>query len=102
MEHIRITANKLIQDWQDKQHIHKEAILKDGLKRVLTHQEQRHIKYCSVKDSRVTLGVDSSAWFYMLHLKKRQLLRHLNKVLDVKGDITDILLRLDTRCRHRR
>ena len=102
MEHIRITTKKLIKDWKGKRHISKEKSLRGDLRQIFTKQEQRHIKYYSVKDSRVTLGVDSSAWLYMLNLKKRQLLQSLNQILKPKEEVIDILLQLDTAPQHNR
>ena len=100
MEHICITTKKLIKDWRGKQHTNRERILEDSLQRVLTKQEQKHIRYYSIKDARVTLGVDSCAWLYMLNLKKRQLLRNLNQILQPKEEIVEILLHLVANQRH--
>ena len=96
MEHIRITTQRLIRAWQTERH-DKTGALERGFKKILTKQEQKHIKYCLLKDSRLILGIDSSVWLYILNLKKRQLLRNLNlnHILD-PGEATEIILKLDT------
>jgi hypothetical protein len=95
MEHIRITTKKLIQDWGARRH-DKTGALERGFKKILTKQEQKHIKYYLLKDSRLILGVDSSVWLYIFNLKKRQLLRNLNlnQILG-PGEATEIILQLD-------
>jgi len=96
MEPIRTTIERLTKGWQGKKQKEKEDTLGEGLRKFLTKQEQRHIKYYSLKESQVILGVDSSVWLYMLNLKKRQLLRNLNQIHEPKGALTEILLQLDT------
>ena len=95
MEPIRITTERLIKTWQGSIQNEKESHLKDNLGRILNKREQSHVRYCSLKDARLTLGVDSSAWLYMLNFKKRQLLRNLNQVLQPDEAISEIRLRLD-------
>ncbi|KPK42952.1 MAG: hypothetical protein AMJ78_00385 [Omnitrophica WOR_2 bacterium SM23_29] len=101
MESIRDTIERVVEGWQDKQQKGTGDIIREGLKQYLTRQEQRHIKYYSLKESRVTLGVDSSAWLYLLNLKKRQLLKNLNQFLQTKKSLTEIILQLDTNPKHK-
>jgi len=96
MESIRSTTERLIKNWQESIQKKEGDILNENLKKILTKQEKRHIKYCSWSNSRVILGVDSSAWLYMLHLKKRPLLKRLNQVLPPAQEAVDITLQLDT------
>ena len=95
MEFIRTTIEKVISDWQDKQQEEKGDILTQGLKKILTKQERRHIRYHSLRNSRVILTIDSSTWLYTLNLKREQLLRNLNQILQPKEVIVEILLQLD-------
>jgi hypothetical protein len=97
MESIRATIKKVVGGWQDKQQKEKRDILMGGLERVLTKQERRHIRHYSLSNSRVLLAVDSSIWLYTLNLKKEQLLRNLNRILQPKEVIVEILLQLDTK-----
>lgn len=101
MESIRVTTERLIKTWQGSTQREKGDPLKDGLRKVLTKQEQRHIKSHFLKDSRVILGVDSSAWLYLINLKKRQLLKKFNQSLKPKEEIVEIRLQLDTKKRHK-
>lgn len=95
MEHIRITTQRLIRDWQSKSNVRLEADVWEGLKKNLTRQEQKHIKHYSLRDSRIILGIDSSPWFYMINLKKKRLLKGLNQKLPAGCAITEIFLRLE-------
>ncbi|MFH1577515.1 MAG: DciA family protein [Candidatus Omnitrophota bacterium] len=95
MEHIKATAEKLIKQWRDKKQTENPDTLKDNLKTFLTKQEQRHIKYYSLKDSQITIGVDSSAWLYTLNQKKAQLLKNLNKISGQENKFKQIYLQLD-------
>lgn len=101
MEPIRATTQRLIKNWSTKRQKDIEAVLKDSLKKFLTKQERRHIKYYFLKDSRIILNVDSSAWLYLLNLKKEQLLKNLNQILKPKGVLTEIFLQLDTNQGHK-
>ena len=95
MEHIRTTAKRLIKNLEGRKCPDYNSALTNGLKKILTKQEQRHIRYCTIQNARVTLGVDSSAWLYMFHLKKKQLLKDLNQIFPSKTIIQEILLQLD-------
>ena len=97
MEPIRITTERLIKTWQGsiQKEQKKEDLLKDNLGRILTKKEQNHVRHYSLKDTRLTLGVDSSAWLYILNFKKRQLLRNLNQIFQPDEAIIEIRLRLD-------
>jgi hypothetical protein len=97
MEHIRVTTEKLIKDWQSKRDVRQERDIWDGLKKNLTKQEQKHIKHYSLRNSRVILSIDSSVWLYTINLKKEQLLKGLNQEFQSKDAITEIFLRLETR-----
>ena len=96
MELIRATTQRLLKSLSTPRHQERETILTQGLKRILTKEERRHIKYYSLKDTQVILNVDSSAWLYLLNLKKKQLLKILNQNLAPKETINEITLRLDT------
>jgi len=107
MEPIRNTIERVIQNWQVK-HRNEEGLYEDFLKRFLTKQEQRHIRSLSLKDSprpcaqgrgsQLILNIDSSAWLYLLNLKKRQLLKNLKQILKSNNEeaVNEIILRLDT------
>ena len=95
MEVIRTTLERLVKSWQNKQ-------ICDGggedlekiLKKILTKREQKHIKYYSLKDQRFVINVDSSAWLYVLSLKKTKLLKNLNQGLNCAKAITEVVVRL--------
>ena len=95
MEPIRDTAQRLIRNWLTKRQKETEDILGDALRKLLTPKERRHITFYSLRDSRIILNVDSSAWFYLLNVKKEQLLKNLNQILKPSQAIVEILLRLD-------
>jgi hypothetical protein len=97
MESIRSTTQKLIRDWSAQSRGKGEGIIKNGLRRFLSRQEQRHITRYFFKDARMIINVDSSAWLYQLNLKKGQFLKYLNQALESDSEqaITEIVLRLD-------
>lgn len=96
MEHIRNTTKRLLQGLQAQQQIvGKEQIFINNLKRCLTKQEQKHIRYYSFKDARLSLVVDSSAWLYIFNSKRETLLNSINKLLSLEDKVEKILLRLD-------
>lgn len=97
MEPIGVTTKRVLGAWQKAQHNNNGAALQQGIKQILTKQEQRHVKACLLQNSRVFLGIDSSAWLYILSFKKRQLLKRLNHILQYKDEIIDIILKLDVR-----
>jgi predicted nucleic acid-binding Zn ribbon protein len=51
------------------------------LRRALTKQEARHIKFNYFKNGILNISVDSSSWLYNLNLQKEELLARLNKGL---------------------
>ncbi len=95
MEPIRITTQRLIRNWSAQGQTKTEDTLGNGLKKFLTKQEQKHITCYFLKDSRVILNLDSSAWLYLINLKKKQLLKNLNQILKPDQTVIEVLLRLD-------
>lgn len=61
------------------------------LKKNLTKQEMRHIKFHYFKNGILSLKADSSSWLYHLNLRKETLARGLKKEL---ANLKDIRLRL--------
>ena len=95
MEHIKVTTEKIIKDWQGIKHPQPERLLKEALKKNFTKQEQRHIRSYAFKPSGVILNIDSSAWLYQLNLKKEKLSRDLNQCLKPRDTGIEIYLQLD-------
>ena len=95
MEPIRLTTQKLINTWQGLLQTNRENILRSALESVFTKKEQRHIKSWALENSRITLRVDASVWFYLINLKKGQLLKRLNKAFRPEEAIAEIILQLD-------
>jgi hypothetical protein len=95
METIGIITEKLIQSWQRSPGKEHNEAVKAGLDNLLTKQDKKHVKSCSICDKQVILSVDSSAWLYLLALKKRQLLKNLNSVLPPDIKIINLVLRLE-------
>lgn len=56
-----------------------EADPQQWLKKALTKKELQHIKVKYFNKGTLGLSVDSSAWLYVLSLKKEELLRKLKK-----------------------
>ena len=103
MEPIQTTIERVVKNWQGQEaQREKEDALRKSLKNALTKQEQKHIKHYSLRNTQVILNVDSSVWFYLLRLKKRQLSRNLNQALKLKEGTVEIFLRLDIKSRHKR
>jgi hypothetical protein len=79
MESLKNTLDALMAGLSDK----KEGVAGAGpeqwLKKALTKKELRHIKVKYFSKGILGLSVDSSAWLYILSLKKEELLNALKK-----------------------
>jgi len=95
MQSIRDTTEKIINKWRGSTRSKEVNIIKGCLKSTLSTRELKHITSYYFKDSRVMLGIDSSAWLYMFHAKKRQLSRWLTQALRLKEGDIEVFLRLD-------
>ena len=97
MEQIGITANKVIQALEGSLQPGQNKLIEDGLKKVLTKKEQRHIKYYSISNSGVVMGVDSSVWLYVLSFKRKQLLQQISEVVQKEQSSLKVVFRLATK-----
>ena len=94
VEPIRTTAEKLLHSWR-RISARQMGDLPTGIfQKIFTKQEQKHIKRCYVQEARIILDVDSSAWLFLLNLKKGQVLKTLNQALRPQDKISGVLLRL--------
>ncbi|MCM8763302.1 MAG: DUF721 domain-containing protein [Candidatus Omnitrophica bacterium] len=85
MEHIKKTLDKIIQDLKVKKKKHPES----QLRKYLTKEELRHIKFCHLRQRVMTLNVDSSVWLYLLNFKKKELVEKLG-LKDIRMRIGEI------------
>ena len=79
MELLKNTLNGLMQQLDAKKTVFQEAGPQQWLKKVLTKKELGHIRVKYFSKGILGLSVDSSAWLYILSLKKEELLRALKK-----------------------
>ena len=95
MEHIKVTTEKILQQWQGIKPSLTEENLRGVLKKNFTKQEQRHIRSYILSPSRLVLNIDSSAWLYQLNLKREKLLQDLNRRLQPQEKAIEVYLQLD-------
>ena len=79
MEPLKNTLDTLMRGLLDKQAGPLDAHPEQWLKKALTNKELRHIKVKYFSKGVLGLSVDSSAWLYILNLKKEELLTKLKK-----------------------
>jgi len=91
MEAIDKVVQAVLDDWRKQKDGSAGGAPEAALKKILTKQEVRHIKFNHSKEGVVSINVDSSSWLYSLNLKKEQLLAALKKE---SGGIKDIRFRI--------
>jgi len=79
MEPLKNTLDTLMRGLLDKKAGSLDAHPEQWLKKTLTNKELRHIKVKYFSKGILGLSVDSSAWLYILNLKKEELLNKLKK-----------------------
>lgn len=95
MQSIRDTAENVIKKWQGSAKTKRIDVIKGCLAGFLSTRELKHITSYYFKDSKVILGIDSSAWLYMFNVKKRQLSKWLTQALQPGEGSIEVFLRLD-------
>ncbi|HNW38824.1 MAG TPA: DciA family protein [Candidatus Omnitrophota bacterium] len=79
MELLKNTLDELMRQLDDKKAVFQEAGPQQWLKKALTKKELGHIRIKYFSKGILGLTVDSSAWLYILSLKKDTLLETLKK-----------------------
>jgi hypothetical protein len=79
MELLKNTLDDLMRQLGTKQAVFQESGPQQWLKKVLTKKELGHIRVKYFSKGILGLSVDSSAWLYILSLKKDELLKELKK-----------------------
>jgi len=79
MELLKNTVERVILGLKVKKNSSCDADPEQWLKKALTKKELRHIKVKYFYKGILGLSVDSSAWLYVLTLKKEELLGKLKK-----------------------
>ena len=79
MEHLKNTLDALMRGLSDKKEGASGIGPEQWLKKALTKKELRHIKVKYFSKGVLGLSVNSSAWLYILSLKKEGLLHELKK-----------------------
>jgi len=79
MELLKNTLNDLMRQLGTKKTVFQEAGPQQWLKKALTKRELGHIRVKYFNAGILGLTVDSSAWLYILSLKKDELLQELKK-----------------------
>ncbi len=79
MELLKNTLDGVMRQLNNKKAVFQEAGPQLWLKKVLTKKELEHIRVKYFSKGILGLSVDSSAWLYILSLKKEELLRELKK-----------------------
>lgn len=87
MEQIKETIEGLMRSWEKKKKSSSGGNPEALLKKALTKNELRHIKFNYFKKGVLGVSVDSSAWLYKLSLSKEDLLATLSKKLSTIKDI---------------
>jgi len=79
MELLKNTLDDLMRQLGAKKTVFQESGPQQWLKKALTKKELRHIRVKYFSKGILGLSVDSSAWLYILSLKKDELLKELKK-----------------------
>ncbi len=79
MELLKNTLDEVMRGLCAKKGVSADAQPQQWLKKVLTKKELGHIKVKYFSKGVLGLSVDSSAWLYILSLKKEELLDKLKK-----------------------
>ncbi|MFA6130363.1 MAG: hypothetical protein WC731_05210 [Candidatus Omnitrophota bacterium] len=79
MEILKNTIDEVMRDLASKKTDFPDAGPQEWLKKTLTKKELGHIKVKYFSRGVLGLSVDSSAWLYILSLKKEELLGKLKK-----------------------
>ena len=79
MELLKNTIDQVMRGLESKKSGPSGADPRDWLKKSLTKKELGHIKVKYFNRGILGLSVDSSAWLYILSLKKEELLNRLKK-----------------------
>ena len=87
MEPLKNTLDALMQGLSHKKSGCLDAAPDQWLKKALTKKEMQHIKVKYFSKGVLGLSVDSSAWLYILSLKKEELLKILQKETPVIKNI---------------
>ena len=79
MELLKNTLDDLMRQLGAKKTVFQDTGPQQWLKKALTKKELEHIRVKYFHKGILGLSVDSSAWLYILSLKKEELLRALKK-----------------------
>ena len=74
MERIKDTIFNVIKDLDAKKNTCAQDEPEESFKKLLTKKELLHIKINQFRDGTLYVSVDSSAWLYMLSMRKEELL----------------------------
>ncbi len=88
---MKNTIDEVMRSFESKKNDSSGADPREWLKKALTKKELGHIKVKYFSKGVLGLSVDSSAWLYMLGLKKEKMLRDLKKL---NSGLKDISLRI--------
>lgn len=84
MEQIRDIVKNVIADLSSDKNKTQESIL-ETWQEVLGKKATKHTKIVGLKQGRLLVNVDSSAWLFQLNLQRKELLEKLNaKVNDIQ------------------
>jgi hypothetical protein len=79
MELLKNTLEVVMRQLGDKKSVFQDAGPQQWLKKALTKKELGHIRVKYFSKGILGLNVDSSAWLYVLSLKKEELVKELKK-----------------------
>jgi len=79
MELLKNTLNNVMRRLDAKKAVFQDSGPQQWLKKTLTKKELGHIRVKYFNKGILGLNVDSSAWLYILSLKKEELLKELKK-----------------------
>jgi len=91
MEHLKDTIDALMAGLSEKNSGARGDNPEQWLKKALTKKELQHIKVKYFRNGVLGLSVDSSAWLYVLSLRKEEL---LNKLKQGNPGLKNINLRI--------
>lgn len=87
MEPIKDTIKQVMKRLKTKKRLARKEDLGTALKKVLTTQEKKHVKFSYFNKGVLALNVDSSSWLYHISLRKEKLINRLKKQTKTIKDI---------------
>jgi len=93
---IKGIVQGVLKGWK-KDKVFKKDLIEKAWRKIAGKKAMKHTKIASLRSGRLIIEVDESAWIYQLSMKKHDLLKSMNEVLEKKDiPIKEIQFRIGT------